>query len=71
MTKPDSRNPPNAPVSRKLTPAAERALAEAAARRTEADRAAAGRPKEIAGRNGPDPTRYGDWEVKGIASDFS
>jgi hypothetical protein len=71
MTKLESRNPPNAPVMRKLTPAAERALAEAAARRTEADRAAAGRPKEIAGRKGPDPTRYGDWEVKGIASDFS
>ena len=54
-----------------LPPAAERALAEAAARRTEADRIAAGQPKEIAGRKGPDPTRYGDWEVKGIASDFS
>ena len=28
-------------------------------------------PKEIAGHKGPDPARYGDWEVKGIASDFS
>jgi hypothetical protein len=71
MTKPDASNPPNAPVSRALTPAAERALAEAAARRAEIDRGAVGRPKEIAGRKGPDPTRYGDWEVKGIASDFS
>ena len=71
MTKPETHNSPSTPVLRKLTPAAERALAEAAARRTEADRAAAGRPKEIAGRKGPDPTRYGDWEVKGIASDFS
>jgi hypothetical protein len=71
MTKLGTHNSPNAPVSRKLTPAAERALAEAAARRTEADRVAAERPKEIAGRKGPDPTRYGDWEVKGIASDFS
>ncbi len=71
MTKPETRNPKNAPVPGKLTPAAERALAEAAARRAEIDRAAAGQPKEIAGRNGPDPTRYGDWEVKGIASDFS
>jgi hypothetical protein len=71
MTKPEAHNSPSTPVSRKLTPAAERALAEAAARRTEADRLAAGRPKELAGRKGPDPTRYGDWEVKGIASDFS
>ncbi len=71
MTKPQTRLSPSTPVSRKLTPAAERALAEAAARRAEADRAAAERPKEIAGRKGPDPTRYGDWEVKGIASDFS
>ncbi len=71
MTKADASNSPNAPVARRRPPAAERALAEAAARRTEADRAAAGRPKEIAGRKGPDPARYGDWEVKGIASDFS
>lgn len=27
-------------------------------------------PKEIGGRDGPEPTRYGDWENKGIASDF-
>jgi len=56
---------------RKLTPAAERALAEADARRAEAERKAAERPKEIRGRKGPEPTRYGDWEKKGIASDFS
>ena len=71
MTKPQTHNSQDALVSRELTPAAERALAEAAARRTEADRLAAERPKEIAGRKGPEPTRYGDWEVKGIASDFS
>jgi hypothetical protein len=53
-----------------LTPAAERALAEAAARRTERERAEAKRPTEIAGRGGLDPARYGDWEVKGVASDF-
>jgi len=46
MTKPGTRSPQDARGSRKLTPAAERALAEAA-------------------------VRYGDWEVKGIASDFS
>ncbi len=56
--------------SRKLSPAAERALAEAAARRAEVDRKVAERPKEKQGRNGLEPTRYGDWEKKGIASDF-
>ena len=71
MTKPDGHDSQNAPASGVLTPAAERALAEAAARRAEADRAAALLPKEVAGRQGPDPARYGDWEVKGIASDFS
>ncbi|MCS0502543.1 DUF1674 domain-containing protein [Ancylobacter mangrovi] len=53
---------------RALTPAAERALAEAAARRAASHPAEA--PKEIDGRDGPEPVRYGDWEVKGIASDF-
>ena len=28
------------------------------------------RPREIGGREGPDPVRYGDWENNGIASDF-
>ncbi|MBK5921407.1 hypothetical protein CCR80_10240 [Rhodothalassium salexigens] len=32
--------------------------------------AAAERPREIGGRQGPEPTRYGDWEVGGLASDF-
>ena len=32
--------------------------------------AAAKRPKEIGGPSGPEPTRYGDWEKKGIISDF-
>jgi hypothetical protein len=53
---------------RKLSAAAERALAEAAERRKTRDTAPL--PKETEGRTGPDPTRYGDWEVKGIASDF-
>jgi hypothetical protein len=52
------------------TPEAERALAEAAARRAEIDRKTAERPKELSGRPGPEPTRYGDWEAKGIVSDF-
>jgi hypothetical protein len=51
-----------------LPAAAERALAEAEARRKAA--AAAALPKELNGRGGPEPTRFGDWEVKGIASDF-
>jgi hypothetical protein len=57
---------------RVLTPEAERALAEAEERRRLADacRAANPAPKEIGGRDGPDPTRYGDWEKGGIASDF-
>jgi hypothetical protein len=55
---------------RVLSPAAQRALAEARARRAEIDRMAKERPKELDGRRGPEPVRYGDWEVKGIASDF-
>jgi hypothetical protein len=55
---------------RPLTPAAERALAEAAARRAERDRAGSGQPKEIQGRDGPEPTRYGDWEINGLTPDF-
>jgi hypothetical protein len=45
-------------------------LAEAAARRAEQDRHPVERPKEIAGRDGPEPTRYGDWEISGLTSDF-
>ena len=53
-----------------LSPAAERALAEAAARRAERDRAATPGPLE-SGRSGKlDPVRYGDWEINGIATDF-
>jgi hypothetical protein len=59
------------PAARKaLSPAAERALAEAAERRAEIDRKAADRPKEAGGPPGPEPTRYGDWEKKGLTSDF-
>jgi hypothetical protein len=52
-----------------LTEAARRALAEADARRVAA-KAAATQATEIGGRGGLDPARYGDWEVKGVASDF-
>ncbi|MEJ6399210.1 DUF1674 domain-containing protein [Yoonia sp. 208BN28-4] len=51
-----------------LPPAAQRALAEAEARRKAADTVQM--PTELGGRNGPEPVRYGDWEKKGIAIDF-
>jgi hypothetical protein len=60
-------------ASRKsVSEAAARALAEAEARRADQERAEAelSRAREIDGRKGPDPVRYGDWEAKGIASDF-
>ena len=53
-----------------LTPAAQRALAEAEERRKAAEASAAPAQKELQGPKGPEPTRYGDWERKGIASDF-
>ena len=65
-SKPDAANPPIKPLS----PAAGRALAEAAQRRAEMERKAAALPKEVGGPSGPEPTRYGDWEKKGLTSDF-
>ncbi|MFD0910684.1 DUF1674 domain-containing protein [Ruegeria arenilitoris] len=53
-----------------LPPAAQRALAEAEERRRKAEAEAKPLPKELGGRDGPDPARYGDWEKKGIAIDF-
>ncbi|GAB4350434.1 MAG: hypothetical protein Kow0026_06600 [Oricola sp.] len=53
-----------------LPPAAQRALREAEERRARADAEQAGQPREIGGRGGKDPARYGDWEVKGVAVDF-
>lgn len=55
---------------RELTPAARRALAEAAARCEDYREKEAALPKEIGGRGGKEPGRYGDWEVKGLTSDF-
>lgn len=51
-----------------LSPAAQRALDEAEARRQAAE--ALELPPELGGRKGPEPVRYGDWEKKGIAVDF-
>mgnify|MGYP000910293545 CR=1 FL=1 len=66
----------NAPIAAEAAPrkplseAAKRALAEAEARRAAIDAAGKDRPKELDGRGGLEPVRYGDWEVGGIASDF-
>ena len=63
---------PTSPAAepKKLSPAAQRALAEAEARRQAAAADAKPAPKEFNGPKGPEPTRYGDWETRGIASDF-
>jgi hypothetical protein len=53
-----------------LSEAAKRALAEAKARRAEIDAKGAFAPKEHGGRGGLEPARYGDWEIKGLTSDF-
>ena len=60
----DHKTTPQKPLS----PEAQRALAEAEARRKAAPPVSL--PKEVDGREGPEPTRFGDWEKKGIASDF-
>jgi len=51
-----------------IPPAAVRALAEAEERRKK--QKAKELPKELGGRDGPEPVRFGDWEKKGIAVDF-
>jgi hypothetical protein len=61
--------PPNAAPGKELTPAARRALEEAEARR-QAEAAAQAAAQEQGGPRGPEPTRFGDWERKGIAVDF-
>jgi hypothetical protein len=57
------------PDRKDLPAAALRALAEAEARRKEAE-SKAPLPTELGGRDGPEPVRYGDWEKKGLAIDF-
>ena len=76
MQKPDpiSRQPETSSsadateAGRTLSPAARRALAEAAERRAAAD--AVVLPPEDGGPRGLEPTRYGDWEKNGLAVDF-
>jgi len=66
MTDDEPLLPPRPP----LTEAAKRALAEAEARRHDIDAKAAFAQKEQGGRGGLEPVRYGDWEIKGLTSDF-
>jgi len=68
MTETTDDTPEN-PPRKALSPQAQRALAEAEERRAK-DASAAANPTEVGGRSGPEPTRYGDWEKGGIASDF-
>jgi hypothetical protein len=58
-----------AEIAERIRAAGERAKAEAEARRAAA-KPQAPRAKEVNGPKGPEPTRYGDWEKNGIASDF-
>ena len=60
--------PPNAAPGKDLSPAARRALEEAQARRVAAE--VASLEPEQGGPKGLEPTRFGDWERKGIAVDF-
>lgn len=55
-------------VAARIAEAAARAKAEAEARRAAESKKEL--PPELGGRKGPEPTRYGDWEKKGIVSDF-
>ena len=55
-------------TAKDLPAAAKRALLEAEERRQKAAKSEL--PKELGGRDGPEPVRYGDWEKKGIAVDF-
>ena len=66
----DEQTPENRPDSRPLAAAARRALAEAEERRAVYLEKEAALPREIGGRGGREPGRYGDWEVKGLTSDF-
>ncbi|MBB4954978.1 hypothetical protein H4S14_002871 [Agrobacterium vitis] len=58
----------NPPAAKALSPAAQRALAEAEMRR-KAEKTEETAP-EIGGRGGADPARFGDWEINGRAIDF-
>ena len=61
--------PGKAEIAQRIREAGERARAEADVRRA-AQPPENPHPKEVNGPKGPEPTRYGDWEKKGIVSDF-
>ncbi|MEJ0092476.1 MAG: DUF1674 domain-containing protein [Methylocella sp.] len=65
-----TQDPRSAAGGKALSPEAQRALAEAEERRRLKANRDETRQKELNGRDGPEPVRYGDWEVKGIATDF-
>ncbi len=64
----DQATPNAEEVAARIAEAAQRAKAEADARRAKEDKKQL--PPELGGPKGPEPTRYGDWERKGIISDF-
>ncbi|HTC84302.1 MAG TPA: DUF1674 domain-containing protein [Rhizomicrobium sp.] len=59
-------------IAARIAEAGKRAKAEADARRAQKDKEQNKKelPPELGGPKGPEPTRYGDWERKGIVSDF-
>ena len=63
-----SKKPSKAEIAARIRAAGERARAEAEERRKAA--APQVMAQELGGPKGPEPTRYGDWEKKGITSDF-
>ena len=67
-TTPEPAAIPGAAPGKELTPAARRALEEAQKRREAASETE--KARDINGPSGEEPTRYGDWERKGIAVDF-
>jgi hypothetical protein len=69
---PDQATPDPDQIAARIAEAAQRAKAEAEARRAQHDKEQGKQqlPPELGGPKGPEPTRYGDWERKGIVSDF-
>jgi hypothetical protein len=65
---PDQATPSPDQIAARIAEAAQRAKAEAEQRRLKEDKKQL--PPELGGPKGPEPTRYGDWERKGIVSDF-
>lgn len=67
-----TRKPTKAEIAARIRAAGERAKIEAEARRAKAPppEPSNEEPREIGGQAGPEPTRYGDWEKKGLISDF-